>query len=221
MHTPQDCNCTCDTPNTKCISYECRQGFCHAVSKCITLNDPCYTYTGQCDETNGTQLSFTHDEISYTAGCETQPVCDDGDPCTKDICSPEGVCSTEPIDCEDGNFCTEDQCRTPYILVFSFHHALLSVDGKCLHVPVLCDPIDRCNRVKCIDTIGCVNEPIDESECDDFNVCTADSCDPAIGCVNVNATLCDDGVACTDDKCDPFVIFLPLNIPPLISIEAI
>jgi hypothetical protein len=52
--------------------------------------------------------------------CQTAADCDDGDPCTGDLCGPQGVCQHEvqPFcvacasaeDCDDGNACTGDRC---------------------------------------------------------------------------------------------------------------
>ena len=146
VHTPKDCACTCSIPSDKCVQRTCVQGSCVNTSICVTSPDPCFKYTGTClDPIN---QGMRHVTVSFMSaltllplGCETQPVCDDKDPCTKDECS-GGVCSSKPIDCDDGNACTTDGCRA----------------GQCFHERVTC-PDDKCSDVSCDEKLGCQSTP--------------------------------------------------------------
>jgi len=160
------------------------------------------------------------DGLCEAGTCVGQPLdCDDGDPCTADLCASDSGCYTEPASgevCEDGNACTTgDLCQ----------------NGACLGGPPLdCDDGLVCTDDYCDTADGCVNDPVpldgvscddgdactlndvcadgicagpEALDCDDDNVCTADSCDPELGCVYDAAPgTCDDGDPCTvDDAC--------------------
>jgi hypothetical protein len=116
--------------------------------------------------------------------------CDDGNPCTDDLCDPVLGCvhvnNTAP--CDDGDLCTSgDQCQ----------------GGTCVGLPVACNDGSLCNGIETCDpgTGACL--PGTSLVCDDGNECTDDSCDPLLGCVFANNTApCDDGDACTtSDTC--------------------
>jgi len=148
--------------------------------------------------------------------CE-QIRCDDGNPCTSDVCNEEtGDCEfpTEPDDteclegvglctdrtcvdqmrcdgmtCDDGNDCTTDECNP--------------VNGECVAVAVQddqsCDfggSAGLCKSGECEDAMLCAGV-----DCSDGDLCTSDECDPSTGtCSNPDLT-CDDGSLCTDDSC--------------------
>jgi hypothetical protein len=136
--------------------------------------------------------------------------CNDGNPCTTDLCDPATGCFHEnnALPCNDGSACTTgDLCQ----------------EGDCLGLGVLeCDDGNVCTDDGCDSANGCVATPNDALcddgnsctvtdqcagglclgtgalGCDDENICTTDSCDPATGCVQVaNKQPCDDGDACT------------------------
>jgi len=145
-------------------------------------------------------------------------LCDDGDPCTDDVCQPGGGCEYTPntAPCDDGDPCTIDD---------------VCADGSCSGVPDPCDDGDPCTTDSCDPATGCEHVAIEEGgvcddgdpctegdvctagscsgtpkSCDDGNDCTEDSCDSAVegGCVNapLDGTPCDDGDVCTsDDTC--------------------
>lgn len=168
------CVCTDCPPSTICDDIVCIEGFCTPVTKCNITNDKCFTYTGNCDLTNG---------------CEKISKCDDKDPCTIDTCDPlTGACSHTPVNCDDGNACTDDSCD--------------AATGKCINVRKNCTPSSACHTATCDDRLGCVETPLPEGHCDDFNTCTEDYCDPTLGCQHKNVT-CDDGLICTVDSCHP------------------
>jgi hypothetical protein len=141
----------------------------------------------QCDETSICCLSTCSvrscpddgQSCNATSGCcHPDETCEDGNPCTDDVCNLFSGCSHEPVTgccpvaqgCDDGNACTTDSCDP--------------VDG-CLNVPIP----------------GCCQN---DAECDDGDPCTDDRCNVASRqCVaEANSAPCDDGNACTtDDIC--------------------
>lgn len=154
--------------------------------------------------------------MNSTQACAGPEDCDDGMPCTVDLCNANGTCGTSPLcpgsekccgsdcaeccgneDCDDGVSCTADTCFA----------------GQCMFVPndMLCDSTteycsakDGC-RVKQV--CGLQNE-LPENECDDGSACTTDAC------VNnfcrhdycINEMLCCAGgceaECCVDSQCN-------------------
>ena len=132
------------------------------------------------------------DDVCYSSeGCVHTPsagLCDDGNPCTVgDACS-GGICmGLVEQDCDDGNPCTTDTC-TPASGCLSTPNVLPCNDGNFCTVGDVCD-----GGV-------CQGAPID---CDDANPCTDDLCHPSDGCQAIpNLDPCDDLNTCTtDDSC--------------------
>ena len=141
-----------------------------------------------CDDGN----PCTADVCDPAAGCvhaAAAGACDDGSACTSGDACVSGACVGEPIPCDDGNVCTNDSCDP--------------VSG-CQHAPNdhPCEDADACTLGDTCAADGtCAGGP--PPTCDDGNVCTASSCDPAVGCVHPpNEAPCDDGSTCTaDDAC--------------------
>ena len=119
------------------------------------------------------------DEDVCDPACQSDTECVDNDPCTLDLCPPDG-CSN-PLDpdatdtdsdgiCDLGDPCPEDATNQ-------------DSDGDGI-----------CDSAEC--QVGV--------DCSDDNPCTDDSCDPQTGCVNTNNTNpCDDGNTCTQtDICE-------------------
>ncbi|KPK14690.1 MAG: hypothetical protein AMJ62_12250 [Myxococcales bacterium SG8_38] len=153
--------------------------------------------------------------------CEGFDDCDDGDPCTADVC--HGFCVNEPADCSDGDPCTTDSCNP---------------STGCVNEPVICpSDDDSCTADVCDPVTGeCISEirPCSTDEdCNDSNLCTIDNCssggtcgpqgsgfcqyatpiciaapceiaacDPLQGCIGLPK--CQDTDPCTVDTCDPF-----------------
>jgi cysteine-rich repeat protein len=186
----------------------CTKDWCDPLDGCQHANN-----TEPCDDNN----SCTTADVCFNGQCKGTGAldCDDGNPCTKDICQPDGGCGHEnaagsctdgdpctlndqcdqgicvpgkPLDCDDVNPCTDDSCN---------------LVGVCLHLP---------NKAECDDGNSCTTGDhckdgkcafITVLPCDDGNVCTTDHCEPDGGCVHNNNTLeCEDGNGCTqDDVC--------------------
>ncbi len=112
--------------------------------------------------------------------------CDDGNPCTKDLCESTKGCFHTPHQsgCDDGNACTTDDTCT---------------SGACIGVLLKCDDLNPCTSNNCTIAKGCVYVA-SGGACDDSNPCTtSDTCIDA----NCSGSLksCDDNVACTVDSC--------------------
>ncbi len=112
--------------------------------------------------------------------CVTASDCDDGKPCTLDLCN-NGNCSHQPIpnccaskaDCVDADTCISGACPT--------------AGGQCVWSSVA----------------GCCKA---DSDCDDGVACTADTCTASQTCKHTDICCksnldCDDGTACTADAC--------------------
>jgi slime mold repeat-containing protein len=147
--------------------------------------------------------------------------CNDGNPCTSDICSPAGLCQHMPLDgpCDDQDPCTSISWCTA---------------GTCLGVPDVVCPEDQspCTYASCIPRFGCSQQPLpDGLACNDGRGCTRGDtclfgacvgtpvvcepsdpcqmggvCDEATGaCANAarpDGWPCDDASDCTtDDAC--------------------
>ncbi len=168
-----------------------------------TVNDVCVDgeCTGEealCNDGN----PCTQDFCTPDFGCE-HPVlnvpCDDGDPCTAlDFCE-SGECLGGPgPPCNDNNPCTADSCQPGKGCFY------MKLDGQPCDDDNACTIGDVCAQAECV--------PGDKTpSCDDFNDCTADICDPAVGCTYPLAgnpccineiNICDDGDPCTLDDCN-------------------
>ena len=117
--------------------------------------------------------------------------CDDGNPCTDDVCDESLECANRNNDapCDDGDPCTaSDQC----------------IGGTCRSVtPVTCDDDNPCTDDACQAGTGdCINDPITSSApgvCDDGDACTGpDACDAGV-CVGPDTGVC----VCPNGTCDP------------------
>ncbi len=117
----------------------------------------------------------------------TLVACDDGIPCTLDMCSYSygDACIHWPVDqrCDNGLFCDgAEACDA----------VLDCIPGTDPCLGQLCDEsIPAC--VECLTDADCD----DGSVCNGTELCAAGSCNPGL------AVNCDDGVNCTVDSCDP------------------
>jgi hypothetical protein len=139
-----------------------------------------------------TDISAVDGTTDTSGGCVDDRACDDGDPCTFDLCNPStGLCEylgvpvAEPgvpadpaqlpwpgdcatnLDCDDGDACTEDRCEP--------------VADEC----GVMSGVSMCVR-RAIP--GCVAPCRTDADCDDGDPCTADHCggtcwfEPMAGC---------------------------------------
>ncbi|MFH1063677.1 MAG: hypothetical protein V1729_01205 [Candidatus Woesearchaeota archaeon] len=149
--------------------------------------------------------------------------CDDGNRCTKNYCTPYGICVAEQIeDCQPAEpikECIEGSEDCEGVV----YPPLNACDALC-NDRVLCDESPCEFTVECAAQrkAGCrEGEPVTKCNdvvCNDGNACTEDYCGmngtcatrPIFNCVlDVSAEhpcagkICDDGDSCTMDYCDP------------------
>jgi hypothetical protein len=159
---PNDSNiCT----RSRCISSTCQVKYtgraCDDGLLC-TINDQCVG--GECDGLPACPDQRCDELTGKCADCFTDAHCDDGDPCTEDLCysdrchnSPECIID---LQCDDGNVCTTDICDNGCC---SYWHGdpCCPPDGCCP-----CEQYDNCFNffgTCCNEKTGCC-EP---APCDD------------------------------------------------------
>ncbi len=183
---PKDCS-EYQAQAGECRKMECWFGVCMWVplpeGEICTSPNPCFL-RGRCDG-RGTCVE----------DLQSQRNCNDGNPCTSDLCDPahsgadpKTGCYHEFNEdpCDDQDACTEqDRCQA----------------GVCKGTPVACDDENPCTQDTCEPKAGCQYQSLpDESPCDDGNECTPKSwCSKGLCVGEVN---CDDQDQCTDDYCD-------------------
>jgi len=152
----------------------------------------------------------------------SQAQCDDGNPCTDDVCTPNGCVHTNnTAPCSDGNACTQNDtcsggsCQSGALITCA------ALD-QC-HIPGVCNPANgvcsnpsKPDGTSCTDGNACTqNDSCQAGSCTPGApvVCTAQDqchvpgvCNPGTGiCTNPaanNGTGCNDGNACTQtDTC--------------------
>jgi len=160
---------------------------------------------------------------SINEEAKLQPICDDGNPCTRD--GYDGtICVFTPLNCDDGNDSARISMQSENnSTALSSDEALMthhthncddsdlctedSFNGKtCEHKEKNCDDGDPNTFDYCFEGV-CHNTT---TKCDDGNPCTIDSFD---GTACVNRTInCDDQNACTIDTCkDGKCVHTPRN----------
>jgi hypothetical protein len=190
----------------------------------VDFTPPPCTTDGDCADGN----FCTTNEQCVAGSCVVTPVnCDDGDPCTDDICDCGAGCINANI-CNDGFSCTIDTCD-PDTLACSNTPSDALCNGQCTTGTCLADPDDTVEDpvTGCIDIVPAPDGTpcADEDLCTTDEECTAGACGgPQIPCPPLDAchvagtcdsetglcsnppgpdaTPCDDGNTCTiDDAC--------------------
>ena len=140
--------------------------------------------------------------------------CDDGDACTIGETCTDGSCGTgAPLNCNDGNPCTDDLCEAA-LGCSQVNNFAPCQDGSVCTAndtcdeggcqpgqAVACDDQNSCTDDACDPNTGCFFEPND-GECTDYNPCTTGDHCAAGQCVAGAMLDCNDGNPCTDDSCD-------------------
>lgn len=222
-------NLPCDDGNLCSVGDFCQAGGCKPGLDEITCDDGNPCTTDVCDSEVG--CKFTPNDLACSDGsdCTVEDTCsqgacvgvgalkcDDGNPCTEDLCLPDEGCQHLPSSgspCSDGDLCTiGDACVEGACIPGSTQNCddsnpctddSCGADGLCVHTPNAqpCDDANACTEGdSCNDSI-CIGASI--VDCDDSNVCTTDSCSPAVGCeYDFNSLACDDGNKCSvNDQC--------------------
>ncbi len=137
----------------------------------VTFTPPACQTDADCQDTN---LCTTNEHCSAGV-CVVEAVsCDDGNPCTADVCDCSQGCRQQPI-CDDGFACTTDTCNPATL--------------ECTNTPVDDVCTNDCS------TGTCVGDP-DRDDLDPNTGCFITSTEPA-------GTQCSDGESCTTpDQCD-------------------
>ncbi|GJQ40472.1 MAG: hypothetical protein JETCAE02_28840 [Anaerolineaceae bacterium] len=99
--------------------------------------------------------------------------CDDGNPCTMDVCS-RGECNHFPKNCDDHNVCTDDHCNP--------------IDGSCYHTPSsYCDDDNPCTEDECDPVTGECTHTCDECADCPYGLCFGCECETTNCDVNISA----------------------------------
>jgi hypothetical protein len=192
-----------------------------------------HTRRGDC---KGISIGMAVDGVPAVATgvalCELNRDCNDGNPCTTNVCGSDGTCESYNVDpeepcgtdgmCNGTGRCVECLSATDCDPAQPF----CSSEGECVECldSTDCDPEMHCNPiglcVECLDATHCDDDAIDctdkacisgtcgqvpvHERCDDGVGCTNDSCDVTSGCVFMpDAANCADGNECTLTPCDP------------------
>ncbi|EFA82368.1 hypothetical protein PPL_04793 [Heterostelium album PN500] len=153
-----------------------------------------------------------------TSCCDAPRDCDDGNPCTLDLCPTDysndalkhdnwrNHCIHKAIDCTPSNKCEMASCshstngtcqRSPLVCrSIPCKIAECNKDFGCQYKDKVCGSSDQCTQNKCSND-SCIEV---KTDCNDNNPCTADSCDPIVGCTHIKKD-CDDNNPCTSDSC--------------------
>ena len=150
-----------------------------------------------------------------THACETLPdqtKCNDGNPCTVQVCQASGECLvTSTLDCDDKNPCTTGSCDGAGGCTQAFNNAPCDdgvactqsdtcLLGSCSGVGYQCFDGNVCTNDVCTGNGGC-SYPPNSASCNDFNQCTkSDKCSG--GSCSGTSYSCDDGNNCTNDICN-------------------
>ena len=181
---------------------------CHEVNGCTSPNGAYCdtTFDNRAKLEPGSGQPAVWSSAAVTVSCvrsectrAESAACDDGDPCTADVCDPGTGCSHAPLagPCNDHDACTvSDHCEA----------------GACVGAPRSCDDGNTCTVDACDPTTGCTAAPLDDVACDDDDLCTENERCVAGRCEGAT-TSCDDGNACTSTACDPHsgCLYAPLD----------
>ncbi len=223
LHTPVTTAAFCDDGDNCTIVDKCAGTTCKGTPKDCTDTDPCTS--DACDGTlpsasNCTHLKFngpcndgdtcTSNDLCTGGICAgTKANCDDGNPCTNDVCDSIKGCTHLPLapqtPCDDGLACTKNdicdagKCGSP-----------LPADNQCVTCNSNADCAkyndqDLCNgTIKCIASYKgnvCDTDPATVVKCDATkdNSCTKNTCNPDNGVCSI--VKFNAGTFCTGDKC--------------------
>ncbi len=242
LHEPQEGPCDDGLGCTD--SDQCSAGECLGTALDCDDDNPC-TYdlcdealdqcrhtlsSGPCDDRD----ACTANDYCRDGACRAGTVlsCDDGNPCTNDVCNSTTGCrhDTNTRSCDDGNPCTEGDGCTDGVCTAGENYTcaactsdadcaphddgqvcngtLFCFEGRCSIDPrtvVECPPASACAVQRCDAASGlCIPVPAPEgSDCSDDDACTLFDVCVAGACAGQLAS-CDDGNPCTLDGCaDP------------------
>jgi hypothetical protein len=124
--------------------------------------------------------------VHAQTACTTSADCDDGDPCTIDLCSATDGC-WHAAKCDDGSPCTVDACVNGSCGAHTPDHARCT-DGSFCNGEEVCDPTNASANGD-----GCVSGT---SPCAG-GACVVEQCDEAQdACIASSSGCTDDGLVC-------------------------
>ncbi len=235
QHAPTATGQTCNDGNPCTKDESCAAGLCAAgKATCddgdVCTADVCDPITGgkctQIPTADGTKCE-DNDNCTVTGACAGGKCipsqildCDDANPCTADLCVPNG-CSHTPIAgggaaiaCNDANPCTTNDLCNAGVCKGSSGACECEANADCQAK----EDGNLCNGTLICVANACQVDPATTVTCSlSTNPCVAIACQPTIGlCVQVpvpvdaTATVCTDGNACTlNDKCGAGGVCLP------------
>ncbi len=161
-----------------------------SIDSCVgTLGCQFALVDGPCSDGDACTLGDTCAGGTCAAGATK--ACDDGNPCTQDLCQPvDGSCAVTPTagPCSDGNACTTgDGCAA----------------GACSAGKLAgCDDNNPCTVDSCDANSGSCTALFNTAGCEDGDACTVgDSCSGG-ECKAGAVKPCADSDTCTSDACD-------------------
>jgi fibro-slime domain-containing protein len=208
-HFPISGDTYCDDGDLCTIHDSCVSGECIGTPLDCNNNNPCTSnecdpMTGTCQEINNNLICddgdlCTSNDICVNGTCTgLLKDCDDGIPCTDDVCLGGNCYHRQMINepCNDNNPCTvNDTCRSDNV-----NHKRDSY-AKCIGVPKNCDDGNICTENDCNINTGECEAINNMMSCDDGNPCTInDICNN--GTCTGNLKDCNDMNICTIDICD-------------------
>ncbi len=204
MHVPLD-GTPCADPSWCTKADTCVAGMCVGTpivcsdgnpctdDSCYEGNGTCWFQpkSGSCEDGNFCTTGDTCSNGTCTGGGAMN--CDDGNPCTSDLCDKLAAkCTHGPLiasnpPCDDNDVCTElEYCD----------------NGACVGgIPTNCSDGSPCTIDSCLVGVGCAHVA-GGNGCDDANPCTVDACDVQGACTHTanSAGICTDGNFCTTDE---------------------
>ncbi len=223
---------TCDK-GKGCVVSKVANGQCAVAGACVAAGA---TAPGNVCLACSPTLTAVDWSVAVTA-CDDNTVCTTGDACS------EGNCTGKKVSCDDGNPCTVDVCDAKLGCQYSAGTGPCDDGNPCstgdfcaanlCHgaTATVCDDKDPCTLDGCDKATGCTAVP-DPKVCDDSKPCTQDLCDkgkcthpdkkPGDSCTTGDPCLtgqvctldllcqgggplaCDDKNPCTQDSCKPF-----------------
>lgn len=218
----------CDDGKKCSTGDTCLKGNCAGIAKvCEDGNDCtgdlCNEASGECNHkpVPGEKTSCTLSNSKGCSGpalcasgeCKAGSACDDGNPCTFDLCADGTTCASLPMTgacippgakddaCNPGTCQVKPGETTPVCLTAPLCQAKVCSVTKCAAGQCTYDKLDDASPCDdgdtCVDQSTCIKGQCKGAKvsCDDGNPCTTEVCKPGIGCV---ATAANDGSACED-----------------------
>ena len=196
----EDNTLPCDDGNTCTAGETCLAGACLGGKEIncndgnLCTDDDCHPQKGCLNTTNSLPCNdadaCTTGDVCDQGDCmgQGETNCNDGNPCTDDLCDPVAGCKHifNDAECNDGNPCTtSDACQA----------------GSCVGTGGLdCSDDNLCTDDSCNPNVGCVHTN-NQVPCNDQDVCSFDDTCTAGVCAPSGFLDCDDGNPCTDDSC--------------------